>query len=465
MSASPLPSPPSCSTPLRVAIVGRPSAGKSTLLSRIVSAWPSAQSQTRTPPRPPAPRRPSSRLGVLLSRVIRFTRSVIAFRKGSGSCNVVPFQNGIAYDAHGSYGMQIVKNQCAGIPDIVLLVIRLDECRVTRQERLVLAEMVSCWGCDVLERTIVVMTHGGATPVGGLSYTDFVRGRIDLMKKWVEEVVPPKEVGGEWEGLVRNTIKGGIWGEDMAREEEESDLGDGWAGDEQLTEDCSVAVIGQNAIEDLYKELVHEKDRRVFAEREVAGWVVVEMGDAERKDEWGRGVMPDGKVWMEELLKEVVRVGDKVRRDPALVPADSVETRKGFWGTLGDMFQSLAKDWVRVLLAEAVIIVLGLNVRNALVAARRRRREKAMAESSGEDVLLEMSDEEFEKLDKSETGRLIIRLGGGPKDGKGKAESEEEVRASEEELSRAIQGEVDRRRAEGLGNPTMEEIKKQLNGQ
>lgn len=359
----------------------------------------------------------------------------------------------------------MVRDQCEGIPDVVLVVIRLDGCRVSRQERLVLAEVVSCWGCDVLERTIVVMSHGLATPVGGLGYADFVRGRIDLVKKWVEEVAPPKEVGGEWEGMVRNTIKGGVWGEDMVREEEESDLGEGWAGDEQLSEDCSVAVVGQEVIEDLYKELVHEKDRRIFEEREVAGWVVVEMGEAGRKDEWGRGVMPDGQVWLEELLREIVRVGDNVRRERALVPAESVETRKGFWGTLGDMIGSLANDWVRVLLAEVVIIVFSVNVRNALVAARQRRREKELANRGREDVLLEMGDEEFEKLDKSESGRMIIRLGGAAEGGKGRAESEEEVRASEEELRKAIQEEVERRSAEGIGNPTMEEIKKQLGEQ
>lgn len=514
--SSNFPEPPSLSPPLRLAIVGRKRAGKTTLLSHISSVWGAPETLSPHLPvaRPPNPlfaRLFASRLGVLASRGLRFVlRAVCLFRRPA-ECTAVSLRNGgTVWDPiSGNVTVAVVEAVDFRV-DLILFVTRLDDGRVSRADRLQLVELVNCFGEDVLEKTVFVFTHGCATPPADLTFKDFVRGRRDLLWQFVSDMLPPIELphpeqsadptqtrsndreelpqpdnedmvtnaGGDevlvCNGSVDNEVPSAEIGstasgqnDDVASQPgapqeavdpqslsehgensrengsgdpvrtsgttangdaRQSGNGDDDANQEEnggdqfrirpdkldellgdvSSDDMSLTSVPDDVVGRLWEMIVHPKDDRLFTDRCKPPAVVVEMSEACPKDERERKILPDGTAWLPNLLTIVSSMAQESRRRQteaeelaALALGREPQRPPGFWRQIREMLESLRKDAFRILLAEIAILVLALQVGSSIKKFQERRRQKALdAIDDDDDVLLEMSDEEYEALTK-----------------------------------------------------------------
>lgn len=352
-----------------------------------------------------------------------------------------------------------------------MLLCRLDGGRVSRADRLSIAEIVLCWGDDILERTMFVLSRGWATPVGGLEYDQYVRGRKDLLWRFVMEAVPPIQTGEEEEEVQdgheetprREEVPHWVWVPAPEDEDEWFKVEGLETVEDNGSDDVSVSAVADDPIEVLYKAMDCAKDRNVYADPIRPPMLVVEMAEMCPRNESGDKILPDGRVWLTEVLEKILEIGARAKKQQAGVEAERPQ-RKGFWGTLGDMVKSLSRDGLRVLVAEIVIVALCLNIGSAL----KKRKERMLKDVKNEDVLLELNDADFERLNKLTTERIILAYKNSPDEDKGKKritreQREEERKASEEELQRAIDEEMERRKNEGSPpNPSIEQLEKEL---
>lgn len=515
--ADPVAPAPRLSPPLRMAIVGRKGAGKTTLLSHISSAWPSHEPQTPGPlpvtraSNPLIARLFGSRLGVLASRGIRLLSRFARLFHRPVECTTTSLGNNAAvWDPVCGSGAAAVAQAMDWQVDVVLFVTRLDDCRVSRADRLQLVELVLFFGEKVLEKTIFVLTHGWATPPANLKFKDFVRGRRDLLWQYVFEMLPPVEVshgsgteqsgerrhGGPGEvregslpiseatvaGVGHNSPygNGGVGNGEFADVpyrssssnnrgiEESRHEGDGDVagqspaisnvvaageatqnGDENVSgtpheededvqfrirpdrfdelfgdvssDDMSVSGLPDDVIGKFWDTLIHPEDKRVFEDSFKPPTIVVELSESCPRNEHGRKTLPDGTAWLPALLTEVSnkaqtsrdwqRDETEITRSPTIVAV--AERRPKFWRQLREMLQSLSKDWWRILVAEIAITVLCVQVGTSMKNAKERRRKKLLEaaddDDDDDDVLLEMSDEEYEKITKpGDSERIVI---------------------------------------------------------
>lgn len=513
---------------LRLAVLGRAASGKTLLMRHLQAVWPAPPSVPAAPP----PRRPpnalvarlvSSRLSALVQRFVRTVLSARRLLPERPACAEVALAGGgRAWVGVGEDGAAAVKRAAPRL-DAVLFVTRLDDGRLSRRDRLVLHDVLQHLGRDALHKLVFVLTHGCATAPAGLPFGQFVRGRTDLLRRFVVEVMPPIEVlpeeqagaeegdeavgrpardvrragegdsgsaggrtsedrrgssvgvptvGNDGAGATAATANGAIRAtENLAelessqheyeerergamsvnvgasglpteglrmgrravsaaasevRERAAADVADANSAngpgardaqqsaevrrlreqlDELVHEDSSdsgsLSALPADVIGALYTKLVHPEDTRSFRDPHQPDVVVVELSGACSRNAAGEKVLPDGRAWMGALVDVVCTTAEEARLQERVahereLRALAMRSPVGFWGKLREMMFSLFRDrarmWVVELLALALLLQAG-------AAAKRRdvRRERQRKEAERADVLLEMSEEEYQK--------------------------------------------------------------------
>lgn len=389
------------------------------------------------------------------------------------------------WEADGAAGVHAFLAEPSEI-DVVLFLARLDHDRVGKEDKLALLQVVLFFGEDVLDKLVIVFTHGHALPPCDLTFHEYVRGRADLLWAYVKEVVPPviipnlyrpvresetdpvptpaiAPVPGEQatdadasnppeESIssptetaqaehVSSTAAIGYREQFLARQPVSADTDPAesltarqrrkitrkWMegdmnpvaanvfnvlGNDNDTDEGSVSGLPEDFLHALVKEAVHPLDTRVFKDPTRPPTVVTELSESCPRDQHGQPVLPDGTPWLRILLDTVMSTVASARAKAAR-PAEELEeleervrvpgeSRAQFVQKLRGMFQSLAKDSLRVFLLEIALLVLFVHAGNAIRNEREKR--KAIVPDNASDLLMELSDEEFDRLTKPDPG-------------------------------------------------------------
>lgn len=471
--------------PLRLAIVGPSSSGKTTLVNhilqrahRIIRQAPPAQPSRS--PNPILARLAGSRITTVLSRAFTFVHSLIKAFIPSAHADrhqffSVPSEDDIAdadidgigavivWDTDGRGGVQALQDMGDDI-DVILFVTRLDDSRVNRQDKIILSHLIQCFGDEVLHKVVFILTHGHALPPLNLSYSDYIRGRTHLLAAAVRlcvrpVVIPSSETPSsssapqfvdETEHMTRQEqlqhasvmvhhsaiptqhLDTGALSlfthrpEQRAPEGEEIDPNDPYGelpravkkvfdvlGNDDDTDRGSVTGLDDTFLDELAGVGILPDDNRRFRDPLVPQALVVELSDACPVDDNGQKILPDGVAWFPELIHKIAQIATDA---PAIIAEikerkevlreqtrqQVVQPQSQVHRQLRQMLTSLSRDGFRILLVEIGIIFFIWQVGSAVKYTKDRRRR--LREQDESDVLLELSDEEFERLTRPDPG-------------------------------------------------------------
>lgn len=301
------------------------------------------------------------------------------------------------------------------LPHVVLYVARLDDSRADRSDRLIMAEMHNVFGSRVWDRTIFVLTHGHALPPQGLSYREFLRGRRDVLWRYLTSVVPPvrrdQSTGGETDATCSADavdLAGAAPGiravdtTDLASEPGRDAHGnvplDALLRHDERTP-SPVSPITSHSGPSTSDSGHASEPAILYDEIPPPTMIVVELSDSCPCDESGMKVLPDGMPWMPELLATIQRRG---------AAASPVQTGASMDGTCGiyrdpSQRQTVASVARQIVRRGSFLIVFQLLLADFLVRSIRftdgmleRRDQRIRANRS--DVICELSDEEYRSL-------------------------------------------------------------------
>lgn len=381
--------------PLTIAVVGRAGAGKTALVSALLSASGAAATAPRPAPREAAVPPVVSR--VLRSRVVSTVRGAFgAVRRLIGGESYGYFRNvlgadlagvagAVVWDCNGMFGKEEL-----GVVDVVLFVTRLDDGRIAKTDRILMVELVRAFGTEVLESCLFVCTHGCALPPLDLTYPEFVRGRRDVLWRFVMDIVPPLKTGEfeveTWPGE-----------EEEAVENERAE-----SVNESVTDD-GVGVAESPEGPERPENLVP-----VYADPPAPEMLVVELSSrCPRDPATGAAVLPDGTAWLPPLLEAIQDFGNRSRARAAewaaraaeeasrAISTASAPRRRAPWMAVWRHLVKYSRDGRWILGTEAAIIVVLVQLSKAVEKWEAQARERRAGRS---DILLELSDEEYAAL-------------------------------------------------------------------
>lgn len=471
---------------LRIAVVGRAGAGKTLLVSHFLEAAGVPRQTLQQPRQPP----PVSTPPPIVARVFRsgaasfVRRAFLAignalapiWRRSKCESIVIPLgqqQFVHVVEACGEEGIHAVARETEHNVDVVLFVTRLDDLRISKRDRIVMVQLARCFGEDVLDKTIFVLTHGHALPPFALSYEDYVRGRRDALWQSVIEIVPPVKDGerplvldippvtvmaspvtGEpdsprenvvFEKEMNGTLGGGKRGGDdepmpqpsfpevalrdetyergsVTVERDESEESEGGSSDEIRPAELTNIARDQAGSPVTEADIFHPNEDfdeyRKYKDPPCPEVVVVELSSACPVNDKGEKILADKTPWLPMLFKAVRATAASVRRrarsssrrrdmsdqeerrliSPVGVGSAATRrtTRSGFWARISDVAKKAARDGIWVVAAEVAAVFLIMQIGMGVEAWKRRIQEQRR--TKGSDLVLEMSDEEYESL-------------------------------------------------------------------
>lgn len=449
-------------TSCQIAITGREGSGKTTLareLFRALSAAESPGPDCDQEPRPKQARSCAVELGGSASSRAVFRRGwmntigeqavpiiqtlgkVLPFRLKKrrprlGVCDVPSPQSKSGaegswrlIDGEGSLGLGVIALRYA--PDVVLYVIRLDDSRSTQDDALALHTLTQAFCEKILQRTLIVFTHGHSLPPEDLTYAEYVRGRHDALRRMLTVVSPPIPRPDEVQGRPRLLT--------LEQYKTVCDQADNILNDNELRTRLGLPPIRGNRrtnepreeprpqarlpwwkrnriirkiVETPFVQTVDgipvvepdqgmEPDIVMLTDPPALESVVVELSEHCPRNEAGEKILPDGTVCLSELIAAIQRRHDRATRE-SWPPLRS----KFYQGQVQDPrhWRGRFLVWLR---RESLQGVLSIILRFSLLSAAVRgyiMAEKALSQyiqrrrERSPDIVVGISDEEFARL-------------------------------------------------------------------
>lgn len=439
--------------PLRLCISGLPNAGKTALFNHLIAHTSPRPTTAQATDPPPSPNRLLTRFATsppitFLRHLLRPANTLLHLITATSPPPPLALRRGLHLrdgpDAH---------------VDVVLHVARLDETRSGHVDAVALSETMQIMGPSALTRLVIVLTHGEATPPSNISRSAFIRARSRTICRAIPYAIPP-----DTPELI---------------DDDDPVNRPGWGGEARYFEPDRRELPSEDTLE------VNEHTRETL--RKVADTLSFSegpgLGDGERVD------MPEDMLeafhaavcgteppppepegppvvvielgntsgstheWETHLTDAVLQVARKTRAtgEGALRIDDNASRSTGAIARMKELVKGVNASGIRLLLAHIIAVLAVVQLAAAVIGMHERMKERA-AKSEAEDVLLEMSDEEYEKLT-ADDGKTHVLFDAGDGD-----EEEDELRGSDDEFFGTA-----REKKEG-GNDGKKDIKEKKGG-